>query len=388
MKTIQSVICLLALTVGMASCHSSAKKQEQADSLKVVTPDKKNFTDTLQGKQVSLYTLKNKQGMSAYITNYGGRIVGLVVPDKNGKPTDVVVGHATLKEYTQPLFQYYGALIGRVGNRIAKGKFSVDGKEYKLDTNDGPNSLHGGKAGYQDIVWDAVQPNDSTLELSLLSKDGQGGYPGNLTIKVTYTVGSDNSLKIDYSATTDKKTIVNLTNHAYYNLNGEGSGSILDHLLQINADQYTPVDSTLIPTGKLEAIAGTPFDFKQATTIGQRIEDKSNQQLKFGHGYDHNFVLSNPKPGELFKAGTLTGDKSGIVMDIYTVEPGLQFYAGNFMNGSSTFKNGVKDNFRTALCLETQHFPDAPNHKNFASIELTPGKVYKTTTVYKFSVKK
>jgi len=363
------------------------KKAEQSDSIKVVTPEKKNFTDTINGKAVSLYTLQNKSGLTAYITNYGGRIVGLVVPDKNGKPTDVVVGHATLKEYTNPLAQYYGALIGRVGNRIAKGQFTIDGKSYQLDTNDGPNSLHGGKAGYQDIVWDAAQPNDSTLVLSYLSKDGEGHYPGNLTIKVTYTATADNGLKMEYNATTDKKTIVNLTNHAYYNLNGEGSGTILDHLLQINGDKMTPVDSTLIPTGVLAPVANTPFDFTKATAIGQRINDKNDQQLKFGKGYDHNFVL-NGKPGEMFKACTLTGDKSGIVMDVYTVEPGLQFYAGNFMNGSSSFKNGIKDAYRTALCLETQHFPDAPNHKNFASIELAPGKVYKTTTVYKFSVTK
>lgn len=387
MKTIQTTLCLLALVMGLASCHSSAKKAESSDSIKVAIPEKKNFTDTINGKAVSLYTLKNKSGMTAYVTNYGGRIVGLTVPDKNGKPTDVVVGHATLKEYTQPLAQYYGALIGRVGNRIAKGKFTIDGKEYQLDTNDGPNSLHGGKAGYQDVVWDAAQPNDSTLELSYLSKDGEGHYPGNLTIKVIYTVTADNGLKIAYNATTDKKTIANLTNHAYFNLNGEGSGTILDHLLQINADKYTPVDSTLIPTGELVPVAGTPFDFSKATAIGQRINDANNQQLKFGKGYDHNFVL-NGKPGECFKAATLTGDKSGIVMDIYTVEPGLQFYAGNFMNGSSLFKNGIKDNYRTALCLETQHFPDAPNHKNFASIELAPGKTYTTTTIYKFSVKK
>jgi aldose 1-epimerase len=387
MKTIQTTLCLLALTVGLASCHSSAKKAESTDSVKVVIPEKKNFTEILNGKAVSLYTIKNKSGLTAYITNYGGRIVGLVVSDKNGKPTDVVVGHATLKEYTQPLCQYYGALIGRVGNRIAKGKFSVDGKEYQLDTNDGPNSLHGGKAGYQDVVWDASQSNDSTLALSYVSKDGEGHYPGNLIIKVIYTITTDNGLKIDYLATTDKKTIVNLTNHAYYNLNGEGSGTILNHLLQINADKFTPVDSTLIPTGELAPVTGTPFDFNKETAIGQRINDNANQQLKFGHGYDHNFVL-NGKTGELFKAATLTGDKSGIVMDIYTVEPGLQFYAGNFMNGSSKFKNGTKDNYRTALCLETQHFPDAPNQKKFASIELAPGKVYKTTTIYKFSVKK
>lgn len=387
MKTILTTLCAVVAILSFSSCHSTAKKTEQSDSIKVVTPDKKNFTETINGKAVSLYTVKNKSGLTAYITNYGGRVVGLVVTNKNNQPTDVVVGHATLKEYTNPQGQYYGALIGRVGNRIAKGQFTIDGKQYQLDTNDGPNSLHGGKAGYQDVVWDATQPTDSTLVLSYLSKDGEGHYPGNLAIKVTYTATANNSLKIDYSATTDKKTIVNLTNHAYFNLNGEGSGTILDHLLQINASNYTPVDSTLIPTGQIVPVSGTPFDFTKATPIGQRINDANDQQLKFGKGYDHNFAL-NGKAGEMFKAATLTGNKSGIVMDVYTIEPGLQFYAGNFMNGSTPCKNGIKDDFRTALCLETQHFPDAPNHKNFASIELAPGKTYKTTTIYTFSVAK
>lgn len=381
MKIINS-ISLLALALGMASCHSSLTKVSQENASETAIPQKADFTDTVQGKQVSLYTLQNHHGMCVYITNYGGRIVGLTVPDKDGKATDVVVGFNSLKEYTHPLGSFYGALIGRVGNRIAKGKFTLDGKQYALAINDTPNSLHGGAAGYQDLVWDAAQPNDSTLELSYLSKDGQGGYPGNLTIKVTYSVSEDNALKINYQATTDKKTVVNLTNHTYWNLNGEGSGTVLGHLLLINADRYTPVDSTLIPTGELASVVGTPFDFRKATAIGQRIGD-ANQQLKFGKGYDHNFVLNVEKP-VIFLAAMLTGDKSGIVMKVYTDQPGLQFYSGNFMDGSYTLKNGAKDSYRTALCLETQHFPDAPNHKNFPSIELNAGQKYETTTIYKF----
>ena len=385
MKYIYTV-CLLAVALGAASCHSNAKKAAQENTAEDSIPQKVNFTDTVQGKQVSLYTLQNQHGMSVYITNYGGRIVGLMVPDKNGKATDVVVGLGTLHEYTHPLGAFYGALIGRVGNRIAKGKFSLEGKQYSLAINNAPNSLHGGAAGYQDLVWDAAQPNDSTLELSRLSKDGEGGYPGNLTIKVTYSVSADNALKIHYQATTDQKTVVNLTNHSYFNLNGEGSGTILGHLLQINADRYTPVDSTLIPTGELASVAGTPFDFRTPTAVGQRIE-ADNQQLKFGKGYDHNFVLNVPKTGGMFLAATLTGDKSGIVMNVFTDQPGLQVYSGNFMDGSYTLKNGAKDSHRTAICLETQHFPDAPNHKNFPSIELAPGQQYETTTIYQFSVK-
>lgn len=310
-----------------------------------------------------------------------------MVPDKDGKPTDVVVGFKNVQNYVNSTEPYFGATIGRVGNRIAKGKFSLDGKTYTLFTNNGPNTLHGGKKGYQDVVWDASQLNDSTLQLKCLSKDGEEGFPGNLNITVRYTLGANNALKIDYNATTDQKTVVNLTNHAFFNLNGEGSGTINDHLLQINADKYTPVDATLIPTGKLESVEGTPFDFRRPTAIGKRIDTIKNQQLKNGKGYDHNFVLNENDPDSLHEAAVAAGDKSGIVMKVYTTEPGLQFYGGNFMQGKNTFKSGAKDDFRTAFCLETQHFPDAPNQKNFPSIVLEPGKEYKTSTVYAFSVR-
>jgi aldose 1-epimerase len=306
------------------------------------------------------------------------------VPNKDGKLVDVVVGFKSINDYEKSTEPYFGATIGRYGNRIAKGKFTLEGKTYSLFTNNGQNTLHGGKKGYQYVVWDATQPSANTLVLHYLSKDGEENFPGNLDVKVTYTLTDNNELKMDYEAKTDKTTIVNLTNHAFFNLNGDGSGEILNHEVQIYADEYTPVDSTLIPTGKIEKVKGTPFDFTKATTIGARINDK-NEQLTFGKGYDHNYVLNKTKAMGMFHAATVKGDKSGIVMDIYTQEPGLQFYSGNFMQGKNTFKTGAKDDFRTAIALETQHFPDSPNQPAFPSTVLKPGQVYITSSVYKFT---
>ncbi len=347
--------------------------------------DKKNFETTIDGKQTDLFTLKNHNGMEADITNYGGRLVSLKVPDKNSKMTDVVVGFKSVQDYVSSTEPYFGATIGRYGNRIAKGKFSLDGKQYTLFTNNGANTLHGGKKGYQAVVWDANKLNDSTLQLTYLSKDMEEGFPGNLNVKVTYSLTGDNGFKCEYEATTDKKTVVNLTNHAFFNLNGEGSGTILDHTVQIYADKYNPVDTGLIPSGKLAPVAGTPFDFTKSTTIGLRI-DSANEQLKNGKGYDHNYVLKGIKVNGLNHAATVTGDKSGIVMDVYTQEPGLQFYSGNFMQSKNIFKGGSKDDFRTAFAMETQHYPDSPNQPSFPSTVLKPGDVYKTNSVYKFSV--
>jgi aldose 1-epimerase len=345
------------------------------------------FHDTIDGKSTDLYILKNGNGITAAITNYGGRLVGLWVPDKNKKFTDVVVGFGSLHGYIKPNKTYFGATIGRFGNRIAKGKFSLDGKQYTLFTNSGPNTLHGGKKGFGDVVWDAVQQNDSTLQLRYLSKDMEEGFPGNLDVTVTYTITGNNEFKCDYLATTDKKTVVNLTNHAFFNLNGEGSGTINNHVLQINAAQYTPVDSTLIPTGKNETVEGSPFDFRNPTAIGARVNDSANKQIKHGSGYDHNFVLSDGSKA-MKEAATITGDFSGIVMTVITKEPGLQFYGGNFMKSENTFKTGVKDDFRTAFCLETQHFPDSPNQPGFPSTVLEPGQTYQTSSLYRFSVNK
>ena len=377
-------------SLAFVACNNAQQTTEEqsSDTTKpqpMQIPDAKAFQQTIDGKPSNLYVLKNSNIVAA-ITNYGARVVSLLVPDKNGKMTDVVVGFDNVNDYTQGSDTYFGAIVGRYGNRIAKGKFELDGKEYTLPTNNGPNSLHGGDTGFSRKVWDAQQLNDSTLQLTYVSKDGEEGYPGTLTAKVTYTVMGNQGLKIDYHATTDKKTVVNLTNHSYFNLNGEGSGTINNHLMMINADKFTPVDSTLIPTGNLESVANTPLDFRSPTAIGARINDTSSVQLKYGKGYDHNFVI-NPTNDSLTKAAEVMGDQSGIVMDVYTDQPGMQFYGGNFMDGSHTIKGGKKDNYRTAFCLETQHYPDSPNHPDFPSTTLSPGEVYKTTTIYEFSVK-
>lgn len=383
-----SIFLLLTIVIisMFSSCSNSETKKatetSSADSTAVVIPDAKDFRDTINNQSTDLYVLQNSKGMKAAITNYGGRLVSLLVPDKNGKLTDVVVGFKSVKDYANSTEPYFGATIGRYGNRIAKGKFTLDGNQYTLFTNNGPNTLHGGKNGYQAVVWNAKQINDSTLELTYLSKDGDEGFPGNLNVKVIYRLTNDNELKLDYEAKTDKKTVVNLTNHAFFNLNGEGSGTINNHILQINSKEYTPVDSTLIPTGKNEPVGGTPFDFTNPVTIGANV-DSDNEQLKNGKGYDHNFVLTGTG---MKHAAIITGDQSGIVMDVYTEEPGLQFYGGNFMQSKNIFKSGAKDDFRTAFCLETQHFPDSPNQPAFPSTVLNADEVYKTSSVYEFSI--
>ena len=347
-------------------------------------PPDSAFEKTINGKQVHLFTLKNKNGAILTITNFGGRVVNLLVPASSGKMIDVSVGLGSLNDYIKSTERYYGATIGRYGNRIAKGHFTLEGKEYTLATNNGPNTLHGGKIGYQDVVWDAKKLNDQSIELTYLSKDMEEGFPGNLHIKVIYTLTDDNAMKVDYEASTDKTTVVNLTNHAYFNLNGEGSGSILNHLVQLKASNYTPVDSTLIPTGKIEPVKGTPFDFTTPTTIGARINEQ-NEQLKNGKGYDHNFVLD--KHDLDTPIAIVKGDKTGIVMEIYTDEPGLQFYSGNFMQSRNVMKYSEFDVYRNAFAMETQHFPDSPNQPQFPSTVLKPGETYKTTSIYKFTTK-
>lgn len=385
-KMYSGVVALSVLTITTACSSNTGTKNEKAsDSSVVENTANVAFKDTLNGKEINLYELTNSKNAKATFTNYGGRLVSLMVPDKAGKLTDVVVGFGSIADYLKSTEPYFGATIGRYGNRIAKGKFTLDGVEYTSSLNNGKNTLHGGKNGFQSVVWDASQPDKSTIVFTYLSKDGEEGYPGNLKAKVTYSLTDDNELKMEYEATTDKKTVVNLTNHAFFNLNGEGSGTILNHVVQINADTYTPVDETLIPLGDLPSVKGTPFDFNKPTTIGARINE-DNVQLKNGKGYDHNFVLNKSNSG-LNHAATVVGDKSGIQMDIYTQEPGLQFYSGNFMKGKNTFKNGSKDEFRTAFAMETQHFPDSPNQSTFPSTVLNPGEKYHTVSVYKFSVK-
>lgn len=374
---------------GLTACNqqktSSTAATTDSSAVKAAyIPDSAGFQRTIEGKKTDLYVLKNKNGMEAALTNFGGRLVSLLVPDKQGKMVDVVEGFDSVKTYEDAADAFYGATIGRYGNRIGKGQFKLEGKSYQLTINNGANTLHGGKVGFDVHVWDAKKLDDHSLEIDYVSKDGDQGFPGTLNVKVVYALQDDNSLKISYEATTDKPTVVNLTNHAYWNLNGCGSGTILNHVLQIDADNYTPVDTALIPTGKIEPVKGTPFDFNTSTAIGVRI-DQNNEQLKNGKGYDHNFVLNKH---DLTKPiTTVIGDKTGIVMEVFTQEPGIQFYSGNFMAGKHTVKGGAKDDHRTGFCLETQHYPDSPNQPSFPSTELKPGQVYKTVSIYKFSTK-
>lgn len=376
------------LLFSLTSCQQSSTKNQSKQTMnEAAIPDSNNFKQTIDGKQVHLYTISSGK-MKAGITNFGGRLVSLLVPDSSGKLTDVVLGYGSLKDYQQYTKNgaYFGALIGRYGNRIAKGKFILDGKSYQLATNNAPNSLHGGPKGFSTVVWDVVKTTPNSIELHYLAKYGEESYPGNLNVNVTYTLSDADGLSIHYKATTDKATVLNLTNHSYFNLNGEGSGTINDHSLQINAKQYTPVDATLIPTGKLEPVAGTPFDFTKPEKIGARIDSK-NQQLEFGKGYDHNFVLDEKGKGQHL-AATVVGDKSGIKMEVYTDQPGLQFYGGNFMEANDKGKTGNAYGHRTALCLETQHFPDSPNQPQFPTTTLKPGETFTSTTSYKFPGKK
>jgi aldose 1-epimerase len=340
----------------------------------------------VDGKPVNIYTLTNKNGLMARITNYGGIVVSLMVPDRSGKLGDVVLGYDSLDGYIKNN-PYFGCLVGRYGNRIGKARFSLDGKEYTLAANNGENHLHGGLKGYDKVVWDAktIKTEEGVgLELAYLSPDGEEGYPGNLSIKVHYILTNENALKIDYFAATDKKTVVNLTHHSYFNL--AGKGTILDHLLMINADKFTPVDKGLIPTGKLEEVKGTPFDFTEPTAIGARI-DQDDEQLRYGLGYDHNWVLNKRRSGIMTLAATLYDQKSGRFMEVLTTEPGLQFYAGNFLDGTISGKGGQVYAYRSGLCLEAQHYPDSPNKAHFPSVVLNPGDEYRQTTLYKFSVK-
>lgn len=393
MKKIKICTAIL-IAVLQFSCKETKKEnpvpaesnQETSVEFSQTFLEAKNFDAIIDNKETHLYWIENN-GLKAAFTNYGGRIVGLWIKDKKGKLTDIVIGMNSISGFQKSTEPYFGATIGRVGNRIAKGKFTLEGKQYNIPLNNNGNTLHGGIKGFQDVVWDAEKINNNVLVFSYTSPDMEQGFPGTLKVKVIYTLTADKGLKMEYEASTDKTTVVNLTNHAFFNLNGEGSGTILNHQMQIFANQFTPVDSGLIPTGELKNVAQTPFDFTTAHTIGERIETE-NDQLKFGKGYDHNYVLNDIKSDKMIHAASVLGDKSGIVMDVYTLEPGLQFYSGNFMQSKNTLKSGCKDDFRTSFALETQHFPDAPNHSNFASITLKPGKKYHTVSEYRFSVKK
>lgn len=381
----------LLITLGSLALLAAVVSTVSAAPAANVT--QKPFGRMPDGTNVTLYTLTNASGAQVQITNYGGAVVAVKVPDRKGKLDDVVLGFDNLAGYLQEGNPYFGSLIGRYGNRIAKGKFSLNGANYTLAVNNVPNSLHGGKKGFDKVVWTASSVAPSAdgavgLELSYQSRDGEEGYPGSLYVKVAYTLTSDNALKIDYTATTDKATVLNLTNHSYFNLNGAGTGDVLDHVVQINADRITPVDVNLIPTGELKSVAETPFDFRTPTAIGARI-DQDEEQIKFGGGYDHNFVLNG-------MAGTATprliarvvAPKTGRVLEVLTTEPGVQFYTGNFLDGTLKGKGGKVYKKRYAFCLETQHFPDSPNHPEFPTTTLNPGETYKQTTIYRFSVEK
>jgi len=350
---------------------------------------KKSFGKTPGGQPVDLFVLTNRNGAEVSITIYGGAVVSIKVPDGGGKLADVVLGYDTIDGYVNDK-GYFGALVGRYGNRIAHAQFVLDGKTYTLAKNNGENSLHGGVKGFNKAVWTAktLSKKDSqSLELSYLSQDGEEGFPGNLKVTVIYTLTDSNALKIEYSATTDKKTVVNLTNHSYFNLAGQGNGDILGHLLTIEADKFTPVDSGLIPTGELRDAAGTPFDFRKPTAVGARI-DQDDEQLKLGGGYDHNFVLRRSAGSGESLAARVVEPTSGRVLEVWTTEPGVQFYTGNFLDGKTAGKGGVTYPKRSALCLETQHFPDSPNQPKFPSVVLNPGERYHTITTYKFSMEK
>lgn len=376
--TLVSAILGAVLLAGCASPNTSAPA---SSSVTVIT--RQRFGQMPDGTPVELFTLSNGKGVEAQICNYGGIIVSFKVPDKNGQMGDIVLGYDNLDGFVKNS-PFFGALVGRVGNRIAKGKFTLNGKEYTLATNNGPNCLHGGIKGFDKVVWKpqlvslAMGP---ALALHYVSRDGEEGFPGNLAVTAVYSLTEENALRLDFTATTDKDTVVNLTQHTYFNL--AGKGNVLDHEMMIAADKFTPVDSTLIPTGELRPVAGTPFDFRKPTAIGARI-GQDDEQLKIGSGYDHNFVLNKP-PGQLGLVARVYEPSTGRVLEVLSTEPGVQFYTGNHLNGTITGKGGWTYQQRAGFCLEAQHFPDSPNHPNFPSIVLKPGQTYTNTIIFKCS---
>ncbi|NMB50369.1 MAG: galactose mutarotase [Bacteroidales bacterium] len=343
------------------------------------------FEKIVDGKQTGLYILTNKNGCEVAVTNYGAKIVSLMVPDENGPLTDVVTGHQSIDDYLTSEEPYFGAVCGRVANRIAKGKFTLDGKEYTLAINNGPNHLHGGIKGFNAIVWDVKEISDNSIKLFYLSVDGEEGYPGNLSVTVTYVLTDENALDIYYEAETDKPTILNLTNHSYFNLSGAGDPYIGDHILKLIADQYLPTDETLIPLGDPESVFGTPMDFTVEHAIGERIDDDF-QQLIFGKGYDHNYILNKENVDDYVFAGVCESPKTGIKMEIYTSQPGIQLYTGNWLTGNFVGKNGQRYPKRSAVCFETQHYPDSINHPEYPSIVLRPEEIFRSRTTYKFLI--
>ncbi|MDP2469282.1 MAG: aldose epimerase family protein [Candidatus Palauibacterales bacterium] len=371
-----------------ASCSNDRDTGSPGTDLTPATGyEMKHFGTTPDGETVDLFTLRSASGVELDVATYGGIVTRLLAPDRDGGLVDIVLGHERLDSYLAGT-PYFGAIVGRYGNRIANGRFTLDGTEYALAVNNGPNHLHGGIRGFDKVVWDAepyANEAETGVVLRHVSADGEEGYPGELSAKVTYALTAAGELRIEYEATTDAPTIVNLTHHGYWNLAGHDSGDILGHELEIRASRFTPVDETLIPTGELRPVEGTPFDFRQPTPIGARI-DADDEQIAFGGGYDHNFVLDGwENDGELRSAAVLHDPVSGRSMEVLTTEPGLQFYSGNFLDGSDVGKGGVVYERRSGLCLETQHFPDSPNQPAFPTTILRPGEIYRSTTVYRFS---
>mgnify|MGYP001478945269 CR=1 FL=1 len=373
---------LKLIIIAMAIIASACGKKSVQPSITV-----SEFGEVATGQKAQIYTLINNQGLKARITDYGAKLVSLEVPDKKGELADVILGYETLDQYLKG-DQYFGATVGRYANRIAKGKFSLEGKDYQLALNNGVNHLHGGPKGYQSVIWKSEiidQNGYPSLKFTYHSPDGEENYPGNLDIEVIYTWKGDNSLNIDYKATTDQTTIINLTHHSLFNLKGAGNGDILDHILTINANAFTPVDSTLIPTGEIRPVTNTPMDFTTPHAVGERITSDYEQIAK-GRGYDHNWVLNRNQEG-LTLAAELYDPESGRVMKVLTTEPGIQFYSGNFLDGSQIGKGNQPYKFRYGLALETQHYPDSPNHSEFPSVVLKKDEVYKQTTIYSFFVR-
>jgi aldose 1-epimerase len=379
-----AALSLMAAVVAGCTTQSD-RSQEVGEEMPAYQVD--HFGTTPAGEDVELYTLRNTHGVEVRITNYGGIVTRLLVPDRDGVPGDIVLGYDSLSSYLAGS-PYFGAIVGRYGNRIARGRFVLDGTEYTLARNNGENHLHGGLKGFDKVVWQAEPYEgeaETGLRLSYVSEDGEEGYPGRLSVTVSYALTNANELRIEYRAETEEPTVVNLTHHSYFNLAGHDSGDILGHELEIAASRYTPVDSGLIPTGELRPVAGTPMDFREPISIGARIEE-ADEQLRFGRGYDHNFVLDG-YDGSLHFAARVYEPTSGRVMEVYTTEPGIQFYSGNFLDGSNVGKGGTPYEHRSGFCLETQHFPDSPNQPQFPSTVLRPGESYASTTIYRFSVR-
>ena len=356
-------------------------KDMEIKTVKDLMPRQADFQQEIKGQTVDLYYLKT-EGIQVAITNYGARIVSLLTKQKDGNWVDVVIGFDSLDAYLKTDEIYHGTIVGRYANRIAKGIFSINGKTYQLPINNGNNHLHGGPEGFHNVVWSVENVGESVIELSYLSRDGEEGYPGNLNIAVRYTL-EENGLRIDFRATSDQDTILNVTNHSYFNLNGQGSGSIEKHQLQLNASYFTAIDEVLIPTGELVPVVNTPFDFTSPKPIGLHINE-NHPQIQYGQGYDHNFVLDKNE-NELSEAARAVGDQTGIVLEVLTTEPGVQLYTGNFMKGANRIKQGLRDEHRSGFCLETQHFPDSPNQPHFPSTILKAGDTFISTTIFRFS---